>query len=77
MSNQEPSSSMIKTISPVDGAIVVERKCQRESDITSILSTATKAFKTHKRTPLTTRLAIATKFLDLLEQNRDELVAPR
>ena len=66
--------SMIKTISPVDGSVVVERECFSEEQITSILQSATEAFRRYRRTPLTTRIAIANRFLDLLEENKDKLV---
>jgi len=68
------SSSVIKTISPVDGSVVVERKCHTPEEITSILQQATTAFKQNKRTPLSQRIAIANKFLDLLAANKDSLV---
>jgi acyl-CoA reductase-like NAD-dependent aldehyde dehydrogenase len=65
---------MIKTISPVDGSVVVERESFSEEQITSILDNATKAFQKHCRTPLSTRIEIANKFLDLLTQDKDKLV---
>ena len=69
--------SMIKTISPVDGSVVVERKCHTDDEITSMLQNATKAFQKNRRNPLSTRIEIANKFLDLLEQNKDALVRPQ
>ena len=66
--------NMIRTISPVDGSLVVERLVTTPDEITSILSNATKAFKTHKRTPLSERIGVATKFLDLLLDKKDVLV---
>ena len=68
------SSSMIKTISPIDGSAVVERKCHTPQEITAILQRATEAFKQNKLTPLSQRIAIANKFLDLLAANKDSLV---
>jgi len=68
------SLSMIKTISPVDGSVVVERKCHTPTEITGILQQATVAFKQNKRTPLSQRITIANKFLDLLAANKDSLV---
>jgi acyl-CoA reductase-like NAD-dependent aldehyde dehydrogenase len=65
---------MIKTISPIDGSVVVERKCHTPQEITSILQHATKAFKQNKRTALSQRIGIANKFLDLLAANKDSLV---
>jgi acyl-CoA reductase-like NAD-dependent aldehyde dehydrogenase len=65
-------NAMIRTISPVDGSVVVERKCN--TDIALILQQATEAYKRHRQTPLTTRIAIATRFLDLLDENKDALV---
>jgi acyl-CoA reductase-like NAD-dependent aldehyde dehydrogenase len=69
-------SMMLKTISPVDGCVVVERKCHTEQEISSMLDRGTKAFQTHRRTPLSTRIAIASKFLDLLLEQKDILVTP-
>jgi acyl-CoA reductase-like NAD-dependent aldehyde dehydrogenase len=69
------SSSVIKTISPVDGSVVVERNCNTPEEITSILQHVTTAFKQNKRTPLSRRIAIANKFLDLLAASKDSLVS--
>ena len=66
--------SMIKTISPVNGSVVVERKCHTNDEIASILQNAASAFQKNRRTPLPTRIEVANKFLDLLEQNKDTLV---
>jgi acyl-CoA reductase-like NAD-dependent aldehyde dehydrogenase len=68
------SSTAIKTISPVDGSVVVERKCHTPQEITSILQEATKAFKQNKRTSVSQRIAIANNFLDLLAASKDSLV---
>jgi acyl-CoA reductase-like NAD-dependent aldehyde dehydrogenase len=65
---------MIRTVSPVDGKIVVEVKCHSEQDLDATLATATKAFQAHRRTPLSTRIEIASKFLDLLDKHKDTLV---
>ena len=65
---------MIRTISPIDGSVVIERKCDTKDDITHKLQMATKAFHAHRRTPLPKRIEIATKFLDLLVENKDALV---
>lgn len=64
---------MIRTVSPVDGSTVVERKTHTKEEITSILATAKRAFHAQKNTPLSTRIAITQKFLDLLEQNKQIL----
>jgi acyl-CoA reductase-like NAD-dependent aldehyde dehydrogenase len=68
------ASATIKTISPVDGGIVVERKCHSKQEIDEILFRATNAFKAHRHTPLKHRLEIANKFLDLLLEKKDILV---
>jgi len=68
---------MIRTISPVDGSVVLERHIHTPDEITSILKNATEAFKVHKRTPVKERIAIATKFLDLLLEQKDVLVRAR
>jgi succinate-semialdehyde dehydrogenase / glutarate-semialdehyde dehydrogenase len=65
---------MIKTISPVDGKVVVERNTSTEEEITAILQKADTAFKAHRRTPLSTRIGIAHKFLGLLDADKDKLV---
>ena len=67
-------SSTIRTISPVDGSVVVERKCHGNEQIDEILSRAKNAFKTHRRSPLKLRVAVANKFLDLLLEKKDILV---
>jgi len=65
---------MIQTISPINGSIVVERKCDTEADITAKLQTATKAFHMHRRMILSQRIEIANRFLDILAENKDALV---
>jgi acyl-CoA reductase-like NAD-dependent aldehyde dehydrogenase len=65
---------MIRTISPVDGSVVLERHIHTPEEITSILKNATAAFKANKRTPLKERITIATRFLDLLLRQKDVLV---
>jgi acyl-CoA reductase-like NAD-dependent aldehyde dehydrogenase len=65
---------MIRTISPLNSKVVVERKCDTKDDITAKLQTAKKAFHAHKRTPLSKRIEIASKFLDILAENKDVLV---
>jgi acyl-CoA reductase-like NAD-dependent aldehyde dehydrogenase len=65
---------MIRTISPVDGSVVTERRCDTNDEIATKLHTAASAFHAHKRTPLGTRIEIANKFLAILTQNRDVLV---
>ena len=65
---------MIQTISPVNGRIVVERKCDTDADITAKLQTATKAFRMHRRMTLSERIEIAHRFLDTLAENKDALV---
>ena len=60
---------MIRTISPVDGKVVVERRCHTEKEITEILQRAKKS-----RSALSERIQVANRFLDLLEENKNELV---
>ena len=72
--SEADDTTMIRTISPVDGKVVVERKSHSEQDVTEILKRATNAFKEHRQTPLSKRIEIANQFLSLLEENKDELV---
>jgi acyl-CoA reductase-like NAD-dependent aldehyde dehydrogenase len=65
---------MIRTISPVDGHVVLETKCDSEEDITAIVNRAVASFKKNRATPLKKRIEIATRFLDLLLENKDSLV---
>ena len=65
---------MIRTISPTTGSIIIERAVHTPDQITLALQTAQHAFHSHKPAALSSRIAIANKFLDLLDQNKQALV---
>ena len=65
---------MIRTISPTTCSIIIERAVHTPDQITHALQTAQHAFHSYKHTALSSRIDIASKFLDLLEQNKQALV---
>jgi acyl-CoA reductase-like NAD-dependent aldehyde dehydrogenase len=65
---------MIRTISPTNGSVVVERKTHTSNEISGILKSSRQAYLSHKNDSLSSRVAIAEKFLALLEQNKQTLV---
>lgn len=65
---------IIKTVSPVDQSVVLERVETTTEEIEQIFQKSQQAFKSYsKEVLLDERLAIASRFLDLLEQNCDAL----
>ncbi|ORY83606.1 aldehyde dehydrogenase [Protomyces lactucae-debilis] len=63
----------IKTLSPVDQSVVVERTEATDAEINTIFANATKSFPRYAKLPLSERIQIATRFLDLVADKSDEL----
>ncbi len=57
-------SDKLKTISPVDGSIYVERSYASDQDISDALELAKKAQESWRNTPITERIALCTKAID-------------
>lgn len=60
---------MQKTISPVDGRVYVERELASPQTIETALATATAAQKKWRATALADRIAICTRFVEVMEAN--------
>ena len=67
---------MITTISPIDGTVVLETKSHSSHEIDETVANATNAFHKHRQLSLSTRIQIARKFLDYLQEEKDGLVCP-
>lgn len=63
----------LRTISPVDQKVVVERQATTASEIDTVFTTSAGAFLSYKSTSLDDRISIAYRFLDLLERDTDVL----
>lgn len=57
-------NAKLKTISPVDGSIYVERSFAGESDISEALTLAKKAQENWRNTPMSDRIALCSKAID-------------
>ncbi len=66
-------STALKTISPIDGSVYVERPFASSVDIQSTLEKATTAHKAWKKIPLAERKAICTKAIDAFVAKKDEI----
>ncbi len=66
-------STTLKTISPIDGSVYVERAFANTDDIQTTLENASKAQKAWKKTPLAERKAICTKAIDAFVAKKDEI----
>jgi acyl-CoA reductase-like NAD-dependent aldehyde dehydrogenase len=62
----------MKTLSPIDGSLVVERELSDWAAFDAILNRAVAAQKAWKARPLEERLAVCTKLVDVLEAHADE-----
>jgi acyl-CoA reductase-like NAD-dependent aldehyde dehydrogenase len=67
------TSSIQKTISPVDGSLYVERELANPQKIESALSRAVSAQASWKRTPVADRAAICRRMLKHLVENSDDV----
>lgn len=64
----------LKTLSPVDQSVVVERQETTTQELDQIFAKSREAFKTYATsTPLDERIAIASRFLDLVTEHSDVL----
>ena len=66
-------SQMLKTISPVDGSIYVERPLHNASEIDATLAKAVIAQKEWREMPIAERTEYLTKFVDAFVANSDEI----
>ena len=64
---------MQKTISPIDGSVLVEREPASSEVIERALSTATRAQRDWRATPVAERAAICLRMLDWCNERADEL----
>ena len=64
---------MLKTITPIDNSILVERKFASPQEIDSTLNTSKKIFVEWSTTALTQRKEILTKFVDIFLNNSAEI----
>ena len=62
-----------RTISPVDGRVLVERPLAAESAVAAALERAGQAFASWRTTPVEQRIAVLNRAIDLLVAKRDEL----
>lgn len=70
---QKEHHAMIRTISPVDGSVYVERPLQTLKEADAMLARAHKAQKTWRATPLAERQKYMLKFLDYMLAHADEI----
>ncbi len=62
-----------KTISPIDGSVLVERPYADEEETQHKLGAARRAQRIWRRVPVAERAAICTRFVEAFEQNRDAI----
>jgi acyl-CoA reductase-like NAD-dependent aldehyde dehydrogenase len=67
------ASHILKTISPVDGSVYVERPLQTAADIDAALDRAVAAQRAWKAVPMAERQQIMLKFLDAMLGKADEI----
>ncbi|MBI1215431.1 MAG: aldehyde dehydrogenase family protein [Alphaproteobacteria bacterium] len=70
---QKEQHDMLKTISPVDGSVYVERPLQGPADIDAALDKAKKAQKEWRKAPLAERQKYILKFMDYMVAHADEI----
>ncbi|BFZ60231.1 hypothetical protein YB2330_001258 [Saitoella coloradoensis] len=68
----DSNRSKIITLSPIDQSPVVTREATSPSEIDKIVTDSVEAFKTYKKTSLKDRIAIAEKFLEILERDTED-----
>jgi len=64
---------MLKTITPIDNSIYVEREYASPKEIENTLIQSKKSFYNWRQTPLNERKTILTKFVDSFLQNNTEI----
>ena len=65
--------SIQKTISPVDGRVLVERELAEAAQIEAALDKAVKAQKAWHAAPLSERIAVSKRFVDAMEAKADAI----
>ncbi len=65
--------SRIRTISPIDGSLYVERPLASEDEIAGALARATLAQAEWRRVPVATRAALMSAFVDAFASKKDEI----
>ncbi|MDR3689380.1 MAG: aldehyde dehydrogenase family protein [Fimbriimonas sp.] len=65
--------STLKTYSPIDGRLIVERPLAQEQEIVQALARARQAQSQWKRVPVTERVAICRRFADWMLARKEEL----
>lgn len=71
-SKLKEAAQMLKTISPVDGSVFVERPLQTMADVDAVLTKAGKAQREWQEVPLAERQQIMLRFLDAMLARADE-----
>ena len=66
-------SITLKTISPIDGSVYVERPFANTDDIQTTLANASNAQKAWKNTPLAERKSLCSKAIDAFVAKKDEI----
>ena len=66
-------SELLRTLSPVDGSVYVERPLHSAVDIDRVLAKAVQAQRTWRDTPVAERLGALTKFVDAFVANSTEI----
>ena len=64
---------MLKTITPIDNSIYVEREYASTQEIENILTTSKKVFSDWRETSLQQRKIILTKFVNVFLENHSEI----
>src|ERR1051325_8432868 len=72
-----PSDSVrtIPVISPLDGAPLADMPCSTLSDLDAAVTAARNAFAGWSRTPVKERVQVLFRYRNLLERDKDQLVA--
>ena len=66
-------SEILRTVSPVDGRVVVERPLATDAQIASVLADARAAQQRWRQVPLSERAAWLEAFVDVFVSRRDEI----
>jgi acyl-CoA reductase-like NAD-dependent aldehyde dehydrogenase len=69
VATKETSANVLRTISPVDGSVYIERPLQSWLEVDAALNKAKRAQKSWSQTPLAERQRIVLRFLDVMIAN--------
>lgn len=72
---KKEKTDMLRTISPVDNSVLVERALQTAADIDAVLTRAKAAQKDWRLVPMAEKQALMLKFMDALVAKADEIGA--